>query len=154
MAPNVASTVDYLAEGKSLPGFLPVGDRVWIPSRAVADSWLCVELRTEVNGEVRQSASSSDIVVGPREILAGVAERLGLAGFQAGDWIITGTPPGVASQVPGWIQRVLVLIDPGAEMKLDFMIGGSASDPAYLRPGDAVTVSAGLLGSKTSRIVH
>jgi hypothetical protein len=34
------------------------------------------------------------------------------------------------------------------------MIGGSGSDPAYLRPGDVVTVSAGFLGTKTSRIVR
>ena len=154
MAPTIGATVDYLAEGKSLPGFLPVGEQMWIPSHVIADGWLCVELRTEVNGEVRQSASSSDIILGPRRILAGVAERQGLTGFQAGDWIITGTPPGVAAQVPGWLQRALVLVDPPAETKLDFMIGGAASNPAYLRPGDTVTVSAGILGSKTSRVVH
>jgi 2,4-didehydro-3-deoxy-L-rhamnonate hydrolase len=118
------------------------------------DSWPCVELRTEVNGEVRQSSPSEDIVVSPREILAGVAERLGLDGFKPGDWVITGTPPGVASQIPGWIQRSLLLVDPEAETKLNFMIGGAASDPAYLRPGDVVTVSAGFLGGKTSRIVR
>jgi 2-keto-4-pentenoate hydratase/2-oxohepta-3-ene-1,7-dioic acid hydratase in catechol pathway len=83
-----------------------------------------------------------------------VAERFGLDGFKAGDWVITGTPSGVAAQVPGWVQRALSLVDPEAETKLDFMIGGAGSDPAYLRPGDEVTVSAGFLGSKTSRIVR
>ena len=154
MPPEFSGTVAYLAEGKGLPGFLPVGDRVWVPTEAGPDSWLCVELRTEVNGEVRQSASSSDIVAGPREVLAGVADAFALEGFRAGDWVITGTPPGVASQVPGWIQRGLSLVDPSAETKLGFMIGGSAFDPAYLQPGDVVTVSAGVLGDKTSRIVR
>jgi len=154
MAPDFGSTVAYLAEGKGLAGFLPVGDRVWVPTRAGSDSWLCVELKTEVNGAVRQQASSADIVVGPRAILAGVARAFTLTGFQAGDWVITGTPPGVASQVPGWIQRGLSLVDPRGVAKLDFMIGGAGSDPAFLRPGDEVTVSAGILGSKTSRIVR
>ncbi|MDE0885492.1 MAG: fumarylacetoacetate hydrolase family protein [Myxococcota bacterium] len=154
MAPEFGATVAYLAEGKGLAGFLPVGDRVWVPAQAGPDAWLCVELKTEVNGELRQQASSADIIVGPREILAGVAQAFDLTGFQAGDWVITGTPPGVASQVPGWIQRALSLVDPSAEIKLDFMIRSAGSDPAYLRPGDEVTVSAGILGSKTSRIVR
>lgn len=154
MAPRFEETVAYLAEGKGLPGFLPVGERVWVPKKAGVDAWPCVELRTEVNGKVRQNAPSENIIVGPRAILAGVAERFGLDGFKAGDWVITGTPSGVAAQVPGWVQRALSLVDPEAETKLDFMIGGAGSDPAYLRPGDEVTVSAGFLGSKTSRIVR
>ena len=154
MAPGFEETVAYLAEGKGLPGFLPVGERVWVPTKAEVDAWPCVELRTEVNGKVRQNAPSEDIIVGPRAILAGVADHFGLDGFNAGDWVITGTPSGVAAQVPGWIQRGVALVDPDAETKLDFMIGGSGSDPAYLRPGDEVTVSAGFLGSKTSRVVR
>lgn len=154
MAPRFDDTVAYLAEGKGLPGFLPVGDRVWIPSKPGPNSWLCVELRTEVNGELRQSASSRDIIAGPREILAGVAAHFELDGFESGDWIITGTPPGVASQVPGWLQRAMALLDPPAETKLSLMIDSASSDPAYLRPGDMVTVSAGVLGHKTSRIVR
>jgi 2-keto-4-pentenoate hydratase/2-oxohepta-3-ene-1,7-dioic acid hydratase in catechol pathway len=154
MAPRFEQTVAYLAEGKGLPGFLPIGNQVWVPLSPAVDSWPCVELRTEVNGEVRQSAASEDIIMGPRAILLGVAEGFNLNGFKPGDWVITGTPPGVAAQIPGWIQRSLLLVDPDAETKLDFMIGGSGSDPAYLRPGDVVTVSAGFLGSKTSRIVR
>lgn len=154
MAPRFEDTVAYLAEGKGLPGFLPVGEVAWIPKHAPPDSWLCVDLRTEVNGTVRQAASSRDIILTPREILLAVARRFELRGFEADTWIVTGTPPGVASQVPGWLQRALALVDPDAETKLELMIGGAGSDPAYLRPGDVVTVSAELLGSKTSRIVR
>jgi len=154
MAPRFDETVAYIAEGKSLPGFLPVGDDVWIPAKPGPNSWLCVQLRTEVNGELRQSASSSDIIVGPREILAEVATRFELGGFESGDWIVTGTPPGVASQVPGWLQRATALLDPAAKTKLSMMIRSASSNPAYLRPGDVVTVSAGILGRKTSRVVR
>ncbi len=153
MAPKFSETVEYLAEGKGLPGFLPVGERLWVPSSPKPDSWLCVELTTRVNGDLRQRASSANIVVGPREILAGVAREFNLRGFKKGDWVITGTPPGVAAQVPGWMQRALVLVDPSAETKVELMIGGAESASGYLRPGDVVTVSAGLLGQKTSRVV-
>ena len=153
MAPQFADTVDYLSEGKGLPGFLPVGEVLYLPRNPAPNSWLCVELITRVNGEVRQRASSRDIVVGPREILAGVARRFDLRGFERGDWVITGTPPGVAAQVPGWIQRALALIDPNADMKVGMMIAGADSESAYLKPGDRVMVSAGPLGQKSSLVV-
>ena len=48
----------------------------------------------------------------------------------------------------------LSCLDPPAETKLSLMIDSAASDPAYLQPDDLVTVSAGILGGKTSRIVR
>ncbi len=151
MAPDFARTVEYLAEGKSLPGFLPVGDRMWIPDVHQTNGWTCVDLITEVNGERRQDSPSADIIVSPREILLGVAKRFDLAGFEPGDWVITGTPPGVALQTPGWMQRALALVDPSAATKIDAM-AGSADDGGFLTPGDSVVVRAGFLGAKTSRV--
>lgn len=151
MAPSFADTVDYLAEGKSLPGFLPVGDEMWIPARPAKDGWVCVRLTTEVNGQVRQSASSSDIILGPREILLAVAETFGLEQFQPSDWVITGTPPGVALQTAGWMQRALALVDPSAETKVGAM-AGMAEEGEFLRPGDQVVVGAGFLGQKATRV--
>ncbi len=151
MSPDFASTVDYLAEGKGLPGFLPVGDRMWVPNVHQANGWVCVELVTEVNGDVRQSASSADIILGPREILLAIANRFDLAGFEPNDWVITGTPPGVALQTPGWIQRAMALVDPSAEIKVGAM-AASADAGAFLAPGDTVVVRAGFLGEKRSTV--
>ena len=151
MAPHFRETVAYLAEAKSLPGFLPVGDRMWVPAAQKPDSWVCVDLVTEVNGEVRQQASSRDIIVGPREILKVVATRFSLEQFKAGDWVITGTPPGVAMQTPGWLQRALKLVDPSAETKVS-ALSGSDESGGFLAPGDVVRVRAGFLGEKQSRV--
>lgn len=151
MSPDFASTVDYLAEGKGLPGFLPVGERMWVPSVHHESGWVCVELVTEVNGAIRQSASSADIILAPREILLRVADRFDLTGFEPNDWVITGTPAGVALQTPGWIQRALALVDPSAEIKVGAM-AASADDGAFLAPGDTVVVRAGFLGEKRSTV--
>lgn len=152
MAPDFAQTVPYLAEGKGLPGFLPVGERVWVPETSVTDGWVCVDLTTEVNGVVRQSAPSSNIISSPREILLGIAQHFDLDGFAPGDWVVTGTPPGVALQTPGWIQRALALVNPNAEMKVGAM-AGSAKGGGFLLPGDEVVVRAGFLGEKAVRVV-
>ena len=154
MAPEYDLTVRYLAEGKGLAGFLPVGDHVFVPADPGPDSWLCVELVTEVNGKVRQRSSSTDIIYSPRQILESVARGEGLDSFDAGDWIITGTPPGVALQTAGWLQRALLLVDPSAQTKVSVMAGSEQEGSAFLHPGDGVRVSAGFLGHKTSRVVR
>lgn len=152
MAPDFVSTVDYLAEGKGLAGFLPLGDRQWTPLQPGVDLWPCVELITEVNGDTRQRSPSSDIIAGPREILLAVAESFGLMGFEPGDWVLTGTPGGVAMQTPGWIQRGLALLDPNAATKVAAMSENAASG-RFLSPGDEVVVRAGFLGESRVRVV-
>jgi 2-keto-4-pentenoate hydratase/2-oxohepta-3-ene-1,7-dioic acid hydratase in catechol pathway len=151
MAPEFTETVSYLAEGKGLPGFLPVGEKAFVPDQPEVDGWVCVEMKTEVNGEIRQQASSTDIIYSPRAILKAVAERESITRFESHDWIITGTPPGVALQTPAWLQRTLLLLDPPAKTKVSAMAGG-AEESGFLKPGDRIRVSAGFLGEKVSRI--
>ena len=52
-------------------------------------------------------------------------------------------------QTPGWQQRLIRLLDPAAEMKVELMAGSATQ---FLRPGDRVPVSAGFLGEKTSYV--
>lgn len=152
MAPDFASTVAFLAEGKGLRGFLPVGDQLWVPDAPVTDGWVCVDLETLVNGELRQQSPSADIILGPREILLGIAAQFGLDRFERNDWVVTGTPPGVALQTPGWIQRAMALLDPPASIKVGALAGNDGE--TFLHPGDEVTVRAGFLGEKTVRVVQ
>jgi 2-keto-4-pentenoate hydratase/2-oxohepta-3-ene-1,7-dioic acid hydratase in catechol pathway len=151
LAPDASRLGDYLVAGKSMASFLPVGETAWVPRDAGPDSGPCVPLVTEVNGERRQDSNFDDIILTPKQILAEVGRQMGIATFEANDWVITGTPPGVAAQVPAWQQRLMLLLDPTAETKVRLMARAAAS-PLYLKPGDTVTVSAGHLGKRTVRI--
>jgi acylpyruvate hydrolase len=53
-----------------------------------------LQLRTWVNGELRQEASTSDLIFGPQELVDFLAETITL---EPGDIILTGTPAGVGT---------------------------------------------------------
>jgi len=81
-------------------------------------------LTTLVNGEVRQSESTSDMVVGTGELVRYISQFMAL---YPGDVINTGTPAGVALGFP---------------------------DPKpYLRPGDVVELSISGLGTQRQRFI-
>jgi 2-keto-4-pentenoate hydratase/2-oxohepta-3-ene-1,7-dioic acid hydratase in catechol pathway len=75
--------------GKSLDGFLPVGpvlvsaDEVGDPQSLTIQTWL--------NGELRQSASTSEMVFGVAELVTYISQYITL---EVGDFIATGTPAG------------------------------------------------------------
>jgi 2-keto-4-pentenoate hydratase/2-oxohepta-3-ene-1,7-dioic acid hydratase in catechol pathway len=64
----------------------------WITTVDEVPDPRALQLRTEVNGEVRQDASTSLLVFGPQEIVDFLSETIAL---QPGDLILTGTPSGV-----------------------------------------------------------
>ena len=76
--------------GKSFIGSAPVSEIV--PIDDLID-FSKIELKLEVNGEVRQNAFCSNMIWSPLEILSQIAEDVPL---QSGDLIFTGTPKGVA----------------------------------------------------------
>lgn len=81
------------------------------------------EITLTVNGEVRQSGSTSDLVFGITDLVADIS---GIVELMPGDLIATGTPSGVG-----------VAMDP----------------PQFLASGDIVEISAGRLGSLVNRFV-
>ena len=70
-----------------------------------------------VNGEQRQDSNTDDLIFGPREVVAFIAETCTL---EPGDLILTGTPEGVG-----------MAMDP----------------PRYLQPGDTVRIEVERLGA-------
>lgn len=105
--------------GKSLDTFCPMG-----PWAVTVDELEGTDLAIEchVNGELRQRASTRDLVFDIPELIQTLSAGRTL---QAGDIIATGTPAGVG-----------IGFDP----------------PRYLNPGDVVTVSATGLGALTNRV--
>jgi len=92
---------DQWARAKGFDGSCPLGP--WIQTELDP---IDVHLETRVNGVVRQSANTSDMVFGVATIIEFVTEFMTLL---PGDVIMTGTPEGVGKLEPG--DKVEVEID-------------------------------------------
>nr|WP_239521762.1 fumarylacetoacetate hydrolase family protein [Geodermatophilus sabuli] len=105
--------------GKSLDGSCPMG-----PFAVTADEVDLTDLlvETRVNGELRQSAKTSDLIFDVPTLIATISAGMTL---QAGDVIATGTPAGVG-----------IGFDP----------------PRFLRSGDTVEISITGLGTLTNTV--
>ncbi|WP_068615529.1 fumarylacetoacetate hydrolase family protein [Paenibacillus tuaregi] len=109
--------------GKSCDGFAPCGPYLVTAEEVPSPNKL--EIRTLVNGEVRQSSNTSDMIFHCDEIISYISRHMTL---EPGDLILTGTPEGVVMGLP-------------------------ESERVWLRDGDTVTVEIEGLGSLTNRLV-
>jgi 2-keto-4-pentenoate hydratase/2-oxohepta-3-ene-1,7-dioic acid hydratase in catechol pathway len=108
--------------GKTLDGFCPIGPYL-VTRDEVADPQQ-LELRTWVNGELRQNSSTADMIFSVAEIVSYASQYMTL---DPGDVIITGTPEGV--------------------------ILGMPEPRTWLKPGDEVTVEVQGLGRLVTPLV-
>jgi 2-keto-4-pentenoate hydratase/2-oxohepta-3-ene-1,7-dioic acid hydratase in catechol pathway len=106
--------------GKSLDTFCPIGP--WLTTADEVDAGE-LTLSCRVNGELRQHASTRDLIFDIPAIIATLSAGMTL---ETGDIIATGTPAGVG-----------IGFDP----------------PKFLQPGDIVEVEIGGLGRIVNRIV-
>ncbi len=113
-------TSQWLA-GKIGDGFAPLGPAV--TERQDLGDPLVLELKTWVNGELRQAGHTRDMVHGVAALVSGLSELLTL---EPGDLIASGTPAGV---------------------------GMSAKPPRYLRSGDLVRMEITGLGAIENRVL-
>ncbi|MFL6108080.1 MAG: fumarylacetoacetate hydrolase family protein [Marmoricola sp.] len=124
-------------KGKSYRTFLPTGPYLVVPDASEVALWSRLRLRLEVNGEVRQNELASDMLFGPAETLT---ELSLIEDLDPGDLLITGTPSGVALELPSArAQRVAGLLPEDVRWKL--FIKSQLKAPGYLKPGDLVTTS-------------
>ena len=100
---------------KGADTFCPFGP--WITSADEVGDPGELQLRTWVNGELRQDSSTGDLIFGCDELVAFISETCAL---QPGDLILTGTPNGVG-----------MALDP----------------PRYLQPGDVIRIEIERLGA-------
>jgi 2-keto-4-pentenoate hydratase/2-oxohepta-3-ene-1,7-dioic acid hydratase in catechol pathway len=87
--------------GKAIDGFAPLGPYV-VTADEVPDPQ-ALGLQCRVNGEVRQSSNTRDMIFGVAELVADLSRIMTL---RPGDLIYTGTPEGVAlgMATPKWLQ--------------------------------------------------
>jgi 2,4-didehydro-3-deoxy-L-rhamnonate hydrolase len=94
--------------GKSPDTFCPVGEAV--PASEIPDPQQ-LRLRTILNGEVMQDASTRDMIFGVRQLIAFITR---LVTLEPGDLIATGTPAGI-----GALRNPPVLLKEGDEVTVE-----------------------------------
>jgi len=107
-------------KGKSIDAASPIGP--WITLAEDVDL-AAVTLECELNGELMQHASASEMAFGIDELIAELSWGMTI---HAGDMLLTGTPSG---------------------------IGNARTPPVFLRDGDEVIVRATGLGELRNRVV-
>ncbi|KIJ50960.1 hypothetical protein M422DRAFT_65578 [Sphaerobolus stellatus SS14] len=85
--------------GKSLDTFCPMGAYV-IPSSSL--SWKDLHLTTKVNGEIRQSQNTSELIFDVPSLIESASMGITL---QPGDVIATGTPYGTGMSLKTWLKE-------------------------------------------------
>lgn len=85
---------------KSFDGFCPIGP--WITTADEVHDPMNLDLRTTVNGEVRQASNTSRMLFDITELLVYLSQGITL---EPGDVVLTGTPEGVAlgMATPAWL---------------------------------------------------
>jgi 2-keto-4-pentenoate hydratase/2-oxohepta-3-ene-1,7-dioic acid hydratase in catechol pathway len=107
--------------GKVLDGFAPLGPYL-VTADEVPDPQ-DLDLRTWVNGELRQKSSTRDMIFSVAELVADLSQVMTL---EPGDLIFTGTPEGV---ILGMAEKV------------------------WMKPGDEVVCEIGVLGRLSTTLV-
>ena len=108
-------------KGKSADTFAPLGP--FLATRDEIADPQDLALRLSVNGKVKQSGSTRDMIFSVAELVSYISRFMSL---QPGDVILTGTPAGV---------------------------GLGQKPPVYLQAGDVVTASITGLGEQTHKVV-
>ncbi|MEM6676580.1 MAG: fumarylacetoacetate hydrolase family protein [Pseudomonadota bacterium] len=87
-------------KGKSHDGFGPIGP--WLVTADEIPDPQALDLRLEVNSQMRQQGTTARMIFGVAEIVSYISRFMTL---EPGDVIPTGTPPGVAlgMKAPGWL---------------------------------------------------
>jgi 2-keto-4-pentenoate hydratase/2-oxohepta-3-ene-1,7-dioic acid hydratase in catechol pathway len=124
-------------KGKSYRGFCPIGPWLTVlePEEfAVLDG---LDLRLAVNGAVRQSDSTANLVFKPAET---ISELSTFANIAPGDVLLTGTPSGCALRVPPPAIRKIVQLLPERRLWKLFL-DSQRRRKEYLQPGDQINAT-------------
>lgn len=127
---------------------------MWVPDHQHANSVLATVLTTEVNGRVRQKQSTTDMVYTPKQMLQFIAQKFPSHRPGKGDVVLTGTPGGVALQIPLWKARLGQWLGLDRFTKLAAMVRANAGNPNFIKPGDEVVISGGILGRVQTRFIQ
>jgi 2-keto-4-pentenoate hydratase/2-oxohepta-3-ene-1,7-dioic acid hydratase in catechol pathway len=135
---------DYWGISKDFAGFTPLPEQYWVPNEFKQNQIPCLQLKTLVNGEIRQDENTANMIYTPIELLRYISSKYN-TNFKSGDIILSGTSGGTAIHAPRWKIRVAKLLGLGRFKKLDSVLGGNHD--AYLKSNDKVEVQGDWLGN-------
>jgi 2-keto-4-pentenoate hydratase/2-oxohepta-3-ene-1,7-dioic acid hydratase in catechol pathway len=121
-------------KGKSYRTFCPVGPYLYLLDEGEASLLGQLSLNLWVNGELRQSADTSQLLYKPAETLT---ELAGLMNLSPGDLILTGTTGGVCLKLNGEILQKLYNPALSHQEKVQFFVESQQGN-GYLKSGDIV----------------
>lgn len=90
----------------------------------------------------------------PRQIIAYIAQAYPDDLPAKGDVVLTGTPAGIAMQIPAWKTWLSDILGLNRFAKLLLAIASSRGNERFLKPGDVIEVSGGVLGTVKTQIVR
>ena len=131
-ARDVQIPQDQYFKGKSYRTFCPTGPYLYILDREDIPHIYNLDINLWVNGELRQSANTEQLIFRPAETLT---ELSGLMDVFPGDLIMTGTPSGIATRLtPELIQKM----SEAPDKKKEILIGDQKDNPLFLKDGDTI----------------
>jgi 2-keto-4-pentenoate hydratase/2-oxohepta-3-ene-1,7-dioic acid hydratase in catechol pathway len=137
---------DYWGISKSFLRFTPVSGSVWVPHTHLPDAIPCVVLKTYVDGNLRQSENTNNLIYTPVDMLRFINKIYPSTPLSKGDMILMGTPGGVAFNVPRWKARLANLVGLDRFQKLAISQKKKSTEK-FLNVGSEVRVSAEWLRS-------
>ncbi|MCP4132510.1 MAG: hypothetical protein GY754_16170 [bacterium] len=140
---------EYWGISKSFRGFLPLGNKVWVPEKLNTNTTYCTTLTTKVNGKIKQKQVTEKQIYTVKKMLGFIYSTHKNDLPASGDIVLTGTPAGVALQVPAWKKCLANFFGIGRFSRLEKLISADKDEKMFLKDGDRVEVSAGELGTIT-----
>jgi len=126
-------------QGKSYRTFCPAGPVLyWLSRSEVAETLEHLQIKLWLNGELRQSASSAQLIFKPAETLASLSQQLDL---RRGDMLLTGTPGGVTAPASQKLVEILKVHLMADTIRRDELRVEMVKTRPFMQPGDIVTAT-------------
>jgi 2-keto-4-pentenoate hydratase/2-oxohepta-3-ene-1,7-dioic acid hydratase in catechol pathway len=126
-------------QGKSYRTFCPAGPVLYLLDRgevaAVLDN---LEIRLWLNGELRQSAHSTQMILGPAQTLSFISRHIDM---KRGDLLITGTPAGVVQVISPRAIEIMQTHLMDDERRRDELRKELGNGRRFMEPGDIVSLT-------------
>jgi 2-keto-4-pentenoate hydratase/2-oxohepta-3-ene-1,7-dioic acid hydratase in catechol pathway len=122
-------------KGKSYRTFCPTGPSLYLLDKEEIPLIHDLELKLWVNDELRQAASTEQLLFKPAETLTELSEIMDLS---IGDLIMTGTTGGVALNLTAEMMSQISNQAISSHEKLDLLLTSQLKSEKYLKAGDVI----------------